>query len=518
MNLQKIILIFLLSIISSSLYSFDNYSSGKTKTLYNSLDPKSISQHIAFYELYPLSSEGQKALQHVWILLTGNQNPSEAYKNLSDPSLSSAINALVSLVNKQSTETLTPLQDHELDLIEDISRKLPNRQLKGHYAQSEAEVLKFSTDDIDLSRGLLLSQFGNTADSMKQIRTYEALLDIMAMQILSRLPPNASAPVKIRIMNDFIFGEMGFRFPPHSAYAKDIDIYTFLPSVLDCRRGVCLGVSILYICLAQRLNLPLEMVTPPGHIYVRYREGDKVINIETTARGVHIDSEEYLSISTRSLQERTVKEVIGLAYFNQASTFLTNEKFGDALSCYEKGKPYLPNDKQLIELMAFQYLFTGKSEEGIKLLKLVEDYIPDHSVTGDSMAADFLCGEADIDSIKAIFRHVDETRESILEKRNALQQVLIKYPRFRAGIFNLAVTWLQLHRCREALKILEQYHQLEPNDPSAEYYLTMLYLERFDFNNAWKHLRNTEKIVNQRNHYPKALKDLRRELASISPE
>ena len=76
-----------------------------------------------------------------------------------------------------------------------------------------------------------------------------------------------------------------FRFPPHSLYAKDIDVYTFLPSVLDSRRGVCLGVSILYLCLAQRLDLPLEAMTPPGHIYVRYGED---LNIETTARGIDV--------------------------------------------------------------------------------------------------------------------------------------------------------------------------------------------------------------------------------------
>src|SRR6202044_1243325 len=124
---------------------------------------------------------------------------------------------------------------------------------------------------------------------------------------------NATPQQKIDAINSFIFEEMGFRFPPHSRYAKDIDIYTFLPSVLDSRRGVCLGVSILYLCLAQRLGLNLEMITPPGHIYIRYHEGENIINIETTCRGIHMDSEDYLGINTRCLQMRNIKEVIGLA-------------------------------------------------------------------------------------------------------------------------------------------------------------------------------------------------------------
>ena len=98
---------------------------------------------------------------------------------------------------------------------------------------------------------------------------------------------------------------MRFRFPPHSLHAKDIDIYTFLPSVLDGRRGVCLGVSILYLCLAQRLGLDLEIITPPGHIYVRYQSPEgEMINIETTARGIDIPSERYLGMETRKLQTK----------------------------------------------------------------------------------------------------------------------------------------------------------------------------------------------------------------------
>lgn len=508
------ILVFLLLSVNSALLALPS----KTKTLYNSLDPKSLSQHLAFYQLYPYSSEGKLALQHTMTLLSGDQNPTENFYSLSDPSLSSAINALVALINKQSTDTLDPLKDQELALIEQLAQRLPNRKLKGHYAKNESEVLALPIQDIDLSRGLLLTQFGNTPENLKQIRTYEALLDLMALQILVNLPPNATPPIKIRKMNDFIFSEMGFRFPPHSLYAKDIDIYTFLPSVLDCRRGVCLGVSILYICLAQRLNLQLEMVTPPGHIYVRYREGNNEINIETTARGIHVDSNEYLTIGTRALQQRNIKEVIGLAYFNQASVFLMKENYAEALTCYKKALPYLPEDKQLIELMAYQYLLTGNEEKGRSLLEQVKDHVPDYAISGDSVANDYLNGAVGLDGIKAMFRQVDENRQSILEKKDALQKVLLNHPQFRAGYFHLAVTWLQLHRFREALRVLERYHQMEPTDSTAEYYLTMLYAERFDYNKAWQHLRNTESLVAARNHHPKILKELRHELALKSPE
>ena len=39
--------------------------------LYSTLDPTSVSQHFAFYELYPKTPEGRQALLHAWELLSG---------------------------------------------------------------------------------------------------------------------------------------------------------------------------------------------------------------------------------------------------------------------------------------------------------------------------------------------------------------------------------------------------------------------------------------------------------------
>lgn len=486
-------------------------------SLYNSLDPLSISQHLAFYELYADREEGRTAFNHAWQLLTGQMHSTDAFA-LRETSLSGAIDALVALVNKRSTEDLPKISLADLTVIEKLAAHLPNRALKGYKAKKEADVLALPVSEIDLAHGLLLSQFGESNDSLQQIRTYEASLDLMALQIRARLPQNAAPAAKIRMMNDFIFGEMGFRFPPHSSYAKDVDIYTFLPAVLDSRRGVCLGVSVLYICLAQRLGLSLEMVTPPGHIYVRYRGEGQTVNIETTARGIHMDTEEYLTVNNRALKERNVKEVIGLTYFNQASVFLAREQFAEALAAYQRALPYLTDDLQLLELMAYQYLLTGQTEEGVRILRSVQGKVPDEEISGDTVSVDYLNGDVDIEGIKTMFMHVDENRSSVLLKRDAILKTLAKFPKFAAGYFYLATTWLQLHRHGEALAALEQFHRLVDNDPTAEYYMTVLYAERDDYNNAWRHLHNAERITKAKGYEPRLLKELHRELSRLSPE
>lgn len=510
------LLIFLCLLIPLSAFS-QTPSSSKLRTLYNSLDPFSVSEHLAFYQLYGEYSEGQQALMEACRLLSANNSEAPTLNNL--PNLVSAIDAIISLINKQPQDNCQILKENELKFIEGLAKKLPNRILKGHAALTEEEVLALPHHEIDLSRGILLTQLGSHPEAIAQIRSYEAMIDLMALQILARITLDASPQEKIQAISHFIFHEMGFRFPPHSMFEKDVDVYTFLPTVLDSRKGVCLGVSILYLCLAQRLNLNLEMITPPGHIYVRYREGDHEINIETTARGIHLNSEEYLGIDTCALQQRTIKEIIGLAHFNQASVYWEQKRYDKALASYSKAEKYLPDDPLLIELIAYNNLLSGNIQEGEKLLKkAAASHDQPYTLVRESLAEDYLNGLTHVDGIEALFMRVDEKRESLVKKRIALEEAVKKYPKFRSGLFSLAGTWLQLHREREALEVLQRYHDLDSTNPSAEYYLSVLYAKRGDYNKAWVHLKQTETLLNAHAHYPKALTDFRKELTAVYPE
>jgi len=402
----------------------------------------------------------------------------------------------------------------DLSTINELSKHFGNRHLMGYGAQTEKQVLRLPPDQIDLARGLLLSQ----GLDLKEIVTYEAMIDLMALQVQSQLDQNANPEQTVRVMNRFIFEEMQFRFPPHSAFAKDIDLYTFLPSVLDSRRGVCLGVSILYICLAQRLNVPLEIITPPGHIYVRYRDGDYIINIETTARGIDVDSERYLSLNTRKLQLRNLKETIGFAHVNQASVYWSSDDQSKILPSYETALKYIHNDPLINELYAYALIVNGETKKGRDILEKQRDVIADHSVVKETLCDDYLLGKTDAEGIVSCFLMVDEDRESLLKKKEKLEAHLEQFPEFRSGHFSLATTLMQLHREGEALERLKLYHKLDANNPTAEYILSILSAKRFDFNASWYHLVNAESIVKRRNHNPKALKELRKQLAVIYPE
>lgn len=485
------------------------------QSVYTSLDPTSVAQHFAFYELYPDTPLGKTALRHAWELLQGEDSKERVLPPIQ-------MQPLISFVNRLPGSTKAPiLEEKHLDMIHKLSRHLKNRTLKGFGIWSAKELHALDPNEVDLARGLFLAEMENdTPEERKKVRSYEAHIDLMALQILAKLSPSSGPYEQIRAINDYIFSEMRFRFPPHSLYVKDIDIYTLLPSVLDSRRGVCLGVSILYLCLAQRIGLHLEAITPPGHIFVRYLDPNtsKIVNIETTARGIDVPTETYLGIETPKLQKRTIKDVIGLAFMNQASVSWHRSDTKTAISLYEKALHFLPNDYLVQLFLGFNYLFAGREKEGKELLQKIQNNLPDHMITPDSVSEDFLANRVDAKAIQVIFEEVDETRASILEKQKHLKKVVKSYPQFGQGVLHLAITYLQLGREKEALPLLERYISLKPNDPTGNYYLSALYFQRMNYTRSWDYLKRAEAIVAVKGHEPKALIELRQSLLRTCPE
>ncbi|GAB4225487.1 MAG: SirB1 family protein [Chlamydiales bacterium] len=499
------------------IYSFEA-SQEKIHTIFTTIPADSLSKNIAFYQLYPNTPEGQITLKRIYKLLSSADITTERLKEF-DPSATTAIiDIVISLVSHTNLNSNIRLSDSDLEVIENLAKCLKNRNLKGHKATTEEEVLALSSEEIDLSRGLMLSQFNELHKDWNSIRTYEAMLDLMALHIRSKLPQNPSIEQIIETINYYLFHELRFQFPPHSQYAKDIDIYTFLPQVLDAREGVCLGVSLVYMCIAQRLGIDLELVTPPGHIYVRYRDKDRVINIETTARGIHLDTEAYQGINTAELPIRNIKEAIGFSHFNHAASSWIVMDPQAALKAYNKAIKYLHDDALLLELQGYALILCGNEDKGkenlLKALSLPHKML----LVRDPTIDDILTENCDADALRAILQHVDEKRSSLVQKVKQIEISLQRFPKFRSGLLHLATTYLQLHDQKKGLFYLEKFHEIDPSNLTVEYFLSALYLERSHYSKAWEHLISAEKIATNYKHQPKDLKQLRKVLSEKLPK
>src|ERR1700677_4818749 len=78
------------------------------KTKLSSLDPLSVAQHLAFYELYPQAEEGKKALNHAWLLLSGGKA-----KEVSLPTVN--VQEIIHLVSRQNFQKKVKLTQEQLD-------------------------------------------------------------------------------------------------------------------------------------------------------------------------------------------------------------------------------------------------------------------------------------------------------------------------------------------------------------------------------------------------------------------
>jgi predicted Zn-dependent protease len=225
-----------------------------------------------------------------------------------------------------------------------------------------------------------------------------------------------------------------------------------------------------------------------------------------------------LSLETQELQQRTIKEVIALAFMNQAARAWHHEDSKAAISLYEKGLKFMPNDPLIQTFLGFQYLFNGETEKGRTLLEKVKKEHPEMNSTTDTIIEDYLAGRATAQGIQAIFQEVNETRTSILEKQKELEAIVAEFPKFRGAVFHLAVTYLQLGREKEAIPILEKYMGIDPTSPTVCYYLSALHAQRMNYNAAWKYLKATETLLKAKGHSPRTLEELRANLQRACPE
>lgn len=445
-------------------------SLNSSTTLYNTISPDSLFKQLAYYSLYPKTSEGKKALLQSYQIINKHRHFILKPEHI-NPLMQLDINAIVSLFLKQSSHQILPKKD--IQMLKFISNHLKHRTRKGYAITTFNQVRSLSEEEIDIARALFLY----SENDLSKVESYEALLDLMALHISGTFNKNASLEEKIQKMNHFLFIEMNFTFPPHSLWPKNIDTYTFLSSVLDNREGVCLGVSVLYLSLAQRLGIPIDIYTPPGHIFLACPTPTKRINIETTFRGNHLPSKRYLSLECPTLEKRTKRETIGCYLMNLAATQWQYEHYDKAEALYEKAIPFVSDDPKVYFFLAIQKLGLKKEKEAIGLFKKSKSF-KDLDLLLSSTIDDYLNNKVSFEGLKIMFEHVDDKRPTIVNKQNKLLKILEEYPQFRQGWYHLAVTYMQLNKLDQAYSHLQRCHQFFPTHPTFLYYLTEIALQQ----------------------------------------
>ncbi len=206
-------------------------------------------------------------------------------------------------------------------------------------------------------------------------------------------------------INKFFFEEYGFKFDNnandflsgkylinHVKLNDWVNLHS-IDKILNEKKGVCLSLSIIYLIIAEKLNLSIYGILIPGHMFVRYEtEGRTGINVETTYGGKEFY--DYFAFSGIDILNKdkllygkklNKKQVIAAYLNNIGIIFEIKKDFKKAKIIYDRILQILPDLPEVYNNLAYIYIkeqnFT-KAEETLK--KVIEIY-PDNLIANTNL-------------------------------------------------------------------------------------------------------------------------------------
>ncbi len=126
--------------------------------------------------------------------------------------------------------------------------------------------------------------------------------------------------------------------------------HVLLPSVLEHRRGSCVGLGSLYLALADGLGLSAAGVLMPGHFYVRMREGSGSRNVELLRSGEAMSSDWYdrrFPIRGGGAREYarplTASEALGGVHYNVGNERRRQRRWSEAEAAFTRAASAFPD-------------------------------------------------------------------------------------------------------------------------------------------------------------------------------
>ena len=102
-------------------------------------------------------------------------------------------------------------------------------------------------------------------------------IDTLALRLKQRIAADAGAMHRLRYLNRYFFQELGF--------AGNVNDYgdprnSYLPHVLSTRRGIPITLALLYIEIANQIDLDARPVSFPGHFLVKLKmpQGEVIVD------------------------------------------------------------------------------------------------------------------------------------------------------------------------------------------------------------------------------------------------
>ena len=135
--------------------------------------------------------------------------------------------------------------------------------------------------DLEMGAGLL----ARTRFPEVNLSGYAAILDEWANNLRTTLSGLTESGEILGEMNRYLFDRLGFS--GNEQYGLDPDCVYF-SKILDRRTGSPLGLSLVYLLLARRVQLPVTGIGLPSHFICRYQSSTREIYVDCFRRGAFL--------------------------------------------------------------------------------------------------------------------------------------------------------------------------------------------------------------------------------------
>ncbi|MEE3327387.1 MAG: tetratricopeptide repeat protein, partial [Myxococcota bacterium] len=168
-------------------------------------------------------------------------------------------------------------------------------------------------------------------------------MDQMASRIAPRLQGAESPLRRVEILNQCLFEQEGF-CGNQADYANPAN--SFLDAVLETRKGIPITLSIVYLEIAKRLEIPATGVGFPGHFLVKVEANETQIIVDPFFGRIlnRDDCEDLLrkvagedaALTPPMLEATPHREILQRVLRNLKLVYLREKKFENALACSDR--------------------------------------------------------------------------------------------------------------------------------------------------------------------------------------
>lgn len=144
--------------------------------------------------------------------------------------------------------------------------------------------------------------------------------------------------------------------------------------VLARKRGNCLGLSLLFLSLAERFDLPFQGVYVPGHMFVRYEGSDGPVNFEFSEGGAAWPDARYrrtfhLSGNGPYLESLSPGETTAVLLKSLGAAYAKRGRNREALALYAEGARLYPGLPDVSYNAGVSLQRLGRSEDAIEMYR-----------------------------------------------------------------------------------------------------------------------------------------------------